>query len=226
LRWNHPIRGIVSPGLFIPIAEQIGVISNIGKFVLEEATRQCVTWPAGTSVAVNVSSLQFRRSDVHSVVTAALAKSGLHPSRLEIEVTESAMLENLEETKATLQRLSELGVRISLDDFGTGFSSLSNLHTLPLDKIKIDRSFIENIETDERSMILLSGVTHMASKLGLSIVIEGVETNEQLEALRRAVHLDEIQGYLFGRAMPPADIALLLEKASGVAPSAERKIAG
>ena len=226
LRWNHPIRGIVSPGLFIPIAEQIGTISSIGKHVLEEATRQCATWPNGTSVAVNVSSLQFRRSDVHSVVTAALAKSRLHPSRLEIEVTESAMLENLEETKATLQRLSALGVRISLDDFGTGFSSLSNLHALPLDKIKIDRSFIENIETDERSMILLSGVTHMAAKLGLSIVIEGVETNEQLEALRQAVHLDEIQGYLFGRAMPAADIALLLEKAHGSPAPAERKIAG
>ncbi len=226
LRWNHPKRGIISPSLFIPIAEQIGAISSIGRYVLEEATRQCATWPRGTSVAVNVSSLQFQRSDVNSVVAAALAKSGLHPSRLEIEVTESAMLENMAETKATLLRLSKTGVRISLDDFGTGFSSLANLHALPLDKIKIDRTFIENIETDSRSMILLQGVTHMAAKLGLSIVIEGVETTEQLDMLREAVHLDEIQGYLFGRAMPGQDIAILLEKAAGAATPREQKAAG
>jgi diguanylate cyclase (GGDEF)-like protein len=210
LRWNHPERGTVPPGVFIPIAEQMGIIPQIGKFVMEEATRLCATWPDGVSVAVNVSSLQFRHSDVAQLVGNALVRSGLAASRLEIEVTESAMLENVEDTTRTLRQLSQTGVRISLDDFGTGFSSLSYLHTLPLDKLKIDRSFIENIEKDERSLLLLSGVTHLARELGLSIVIEGVETTEQLDMLRRHVHLNEVQGFLFGRAMPAADIGSLL----------------
>jgi EAL domain-containing protein (putative c-di-GMP-specific phosphodiesterase class I) len=196
--------------VFIPIAEQMGIIPQIGKFVMEEATRLCATWPDGVSVAVNVSSLQFRHSDVAQLVGNVLVRSGLAASRLEIEVTESAMLENVEDTTLTLRQLSQTGVRISLDDFGTGFSSLSYLHTLPLDKLKIDRSFIENIEKDERSLLLLSGVTHLARELGLSIVIEGVETTEQLDMLRRHVHLNEVQGFLFGRAMPAADIGSLL----------------
>lgn len=224
LRWNHPERGAISPGIFIPIAEQIGVISHIGGFVMEEATRLCATWPAGTSVAVNVSSLQFRHSDVAALVASALGRSGLSASRLEIEVTESAMLENIEDTTRTLRQLSATGVRISLDDFGTGFSSLSYLHTLPLDKLKIDRSFIENIENDERSLLLLTGVTHLARELGLSIVIEGVETAEQLEMLRRHVHLNEVQGFLFGRAMPAADISTLLWAMHG-SPDNERQLA-
>ncbi|MCB1512873.1 MAG: EAL domain-containing protein, partial [Hyphomicrobiaceae bacterium] len=172
--------------------------------------RQCMQWPQNISVAVNVSSLQFQQSDVCSVVGAALAKSGLSASRLEVEVTESAMLENVEETTATLKRLAATGVRISLDDFGTGFSSLSYLHTLPLDKVKIDRSFIENVDTDERSLVLLSGVTHLAHELGLSITIEGVETAEQMEILCSKVHVNEMQGYLFGRAIPAGDVAELL----------------
>jgi predicted signal transduction protein with EAL and GGDEF domain len=210
VRWNHPERGMIPPSVFIPVAEEIGFISQIGKFVLETATRQCIQWPKNISVAVNVSSLQFQQSDVCSVIGAALAKSGLSASRLEVEVTESAMLENVEETTATLKRLAATGVRISLDDFGTGFSSLSYLHTLPLDKVKIDRSFIENVQTDERSLVLLSGVTHLAHELGLSITIEGVETAEQMEILCSKVHVNEMQGYLFGRAIPANDVAELL----------------
>ncbi|MFZ1815119.1 MAG: EAL domain-containing protein [Rhizobiaceae bacterium] len=210
LRWNHPERGMVSPAVFIPVAEEIGIITKIGKFVLDEATKQCCEWPNDISVAVNVSSLQFQQSDVCAVVKSALANSGLDPSRLEIEVTESAMLENVSETTATLNRLSAIGVNISLDDFGTGFSSLSYLHALPLNKVKIDRSFIENVLEDDRSIVLLSGVTHLAHELGLKITIEGVETTEQLDLLSRKVKVDQVQGYLFGRAMPPADIAELL----------------
>ncbi len=210
LRWHHPERGAISPAVFVPIAEEIGIISQIGKHVLEQATRDCATWPGQVSVAVNVSSLQFQQSDVCAVVSAALARSGLDPRRLEIEVTESAMLGNVGETTAVLSRLAKLGVRISLDDFGTGFSSLSYLHALPLDKVKIDRSFIENIHDDERSLLLLSGVTHLAKELGLSITIEGVETTEQVQILTEKVQVDEMQGYLFGRAMPEADIVTLL----------------
>lgn len=210
LRWHHPERGAISPAVFIPIAEEIGIISQIGKFVLEQATKACATWPGNVSVAVNVSSLQFQQSDVCAVVSHALSKSGLDPHRLEIEVTELAMLGNVGETTAVLSKLAKLGVRISLDDFGTGFSSLSYLHALPLDKVKIDRSFIESIHEDERSLVLLSGVTHLARELGLSVTIEGVETTEQMQILTEKVHVDEMQGYLFGRAMPADDIMTLL----------------
>lgn len=207
VRWQHPERGMIPPSVFIPIAEEIGVISHIGKFVLEEAATQCLKWPSDVNVAVNVSSLQFQQSDVFAVVKCALAKSGLNPSRLEVEVTESAMLESVAETTAVLTRLSSVGVKISLDDFGTGFSSLSYLHALPLDKVKIDRSFIENIQTDDRSLVLLSGVTHLAKELGLNVTIEGVETERQRDALIENVHVDQMQGFLFGRAMPAEDIA-------------------
>ncbi len=210
LRWNHPERGSISPAIFIPVAEEIGMISQIGKYVLEQATSACMNWPENVSVAVNVSSLQFQQSDVCAVVKSALGKSGLDPRRLEVEVTESAMLGNVQETTAILTRLAKSGVRISLDDFGTGFSSLSYLHQLPLDKVKIDRSFIEKIDSDERSLVLLSGVTHLANELGLSITIEGVETAEQMHILCEKVHVDEMQGYLFGRAMPASDILELL----------------
>ena len=224
LRWNHPSRGMVSPSLFISVAEEIGMISEIGKFVLEQATLECTRWPEDVAVAVNVSSLQFQQSDVCAVVSAALANSGLSPKRLEVEVTESAMLENINETKATLNRLSKTGVKISLDDFGTGFSSLSYLHTLPLNKVKIDRSFIEDIEVDDKSIVLLSGVTHLARELGLSITIEGVESREQLDILCDKVTVDQIQGYLFGKAVPgPAIFEQLQQQAART--SRQKKVA-
>jgi len=215
LRWRHPDRGQISPAVFIPIAEEIGIISIIGRFVLEEAVRQCLEWPGNVSVAVNVSSLQFQQSDVYAVVSSVLAKSGLPPHRLEIEVTESAMLADVTETTEVLSKLAKLGVRISLDDFGTGFSSLSYLHALPLHKVKIDRSFIENIKDGDRSLVLLTGVTHLAKELGLEIVIEGIESAEQMELLCSKVHVDEMQGYLFGRAMPADDVKTLLTSQSG-----------
>ncbi len=211
LRWKHPERGNIPPNVFIPIAEEIGMIAQIGKFVMEEAALRCVDWPEHVGVAVNVSSLQFQQSDVCAVVSGALAKSGLDPKRLEVEVTESAMLKNIDETTTVLAKLAEAGVRISLDDFGTGFSSLSYLHALPLDKVKIDRSFIEDIHTDERSLVLLSGVTHLAKELGLQITIEGIETEEQRDILMSMVKVDEMQGFLFGKAMPADSVTELLE---------------
>lgn len=218
LRWTHPERGQIPPSVFIPIAEEIGLISALGKFVVEEATAACRNWPGDVAVAVNVSSLQFQQSDIVAVVRGALSRSGLEPKRLQIEVTESAMLDDIEKTRAVLTKLGTLGVRISLDDFGTGFSSLSYLHVLPLDKVKIDRSFIENIHDDPRSMTLLSGVCQLAAELGLAVVVEGVETDEQMRLLIEKVHVDEMQGYLFGKAMAAADIARLLDAHWGEEP--------
>ncbi|MCB1440055.1 MAG: EAL domain-containing protein [Nitratireductor sp.] len=215
VRWHHPERGMISPALFIPMAEEIGIISKIGKFVLETAARECLQWPADVRVAVNVSSLQFRQSDVVEDVSKALSMSGLPANRLEIEVTESAMVEDLAETSRVLRTLSQSGVRISLDDFGTGFSSLSYLHQLPLDKVKIDRSFVESIRKDERSLILLSGVTRMAADLGLLVIVEGVEEVEQLNILKEKVHLDQVQGYLFGKPMPSQDIRAFIAENIG-----------
>lgn len=206
VRWHHPTLGPIPPSTFIPMAEEIGIISKIGKFVLEQATRECVSWPKNIKVAVNVSSLQFQQSDVCSVIESALLASGLEASRLEIEVTESAVLDDMQETSKILRTLAQSGVRISLDDFGTGFSSLSYLHQLPLDKVKIDRSFLESIRNDKRALILLSGVTRMAADLGLQVIVEGVEESEQLDILKSKVHLDQAQGYLFGKAMPSAEI--------------------
>lgn len=209
-RWHHPERGMIPPSTFIPIAEDMGIISKIGEFVLEEATRQCKSWPGEVKVAVNVSSLQFQQSDVCAVIEEALSASGLPANRLEVEVTESAAVNDLEETSRVLRTLAQGGVGISLDDFGTGFSSLSYLHLLPLNKVKIDRSFLETIRDDERSLILLSGVTRMAAALGLTVIVEGIEEEEQLNILKKNIHLDQVQGYLFGKAMPPAEIRRFL----------------
>ncbi len=210
LRWNHTERGFIPPSVFIPIAEETGLISQIGEFVLDEASRECLKWPGDVRVAVNVSSIQFQQTDVADVVANSLARTGLDPHRLEIEVTESSMLDSIEGTTHTLNQLSDIGVRISLDDFGTGFSSLSYLHSLPLDKVKIDRSFIENIIGDEKSITLLEGVAQLSGSLGLTVVVEGVETQEQLDLLRNRVPVDEVQGWLFGRAVPAADVRELL----------------
>jgi diguanylate cyclase (GGDEF)-like protein len=222
LRWHHPERGPISPAVFVPIAEEMGIITDLGKFVFEQAMKACMTWPSDVAVAVNVSSLQFQQSDVCAVVSAALSKSGLDPKRLEVEVTESVMLRNVDETTAVLKRLAATGVRISLDDFGTGFSSLSYLHALPLDKVKIDRSFIANIHDDNRSLVLLSGVTHLAKELGLIVTIEGVETTEQMHILCDKIHVDQMQGYLFGRAMPAREISELLWATRGQAAIARK----
>ncbi|MBL4598480.1 MAG: EAL domain-containing protein [Rhizobiaceae bacterium] len=210
LRWEHPTKGMISPVVFIPIAEEIGIISQLGAFVLKKATKACMTWPKDVRVAVNISSLQFQQSDVHAVVKEALEESGLDPSRLDAEVTESAMLDDIQQTSKTLERLKKLGVKISLDDFGTGFSSLSYLHTLPLDKVKIDRSFISGIVDNERSLTLLSGITELTNNLGLKIVVEGIETEEQSSLLCNNVRVDEMQGFLFSRPLPTKDIYALL----------------
>lgn len=216
LRWHHPTKGSIPPSIFIPIAEEIGMIGKIGKFVMEEATKECMLWPNQVRVAVNVSSLQFQQTDVCAVVNQALIKSGLVPSRLEVEVTETAMIDDLVETSRVLRTLSQSGVKVSLDDFGTGFSSLSYLHQLPLDKVKIDKSFVDSIRHDRRSLTLLIGVSKIASDLGLQIIVEGVEEVEQLEILKKGVHLDQVQGYLFSKPMPAVNIREYIAKNVGV----------
>ncbi|MBX3530012.1 MAG: EAL domain-containing protein [Rhizobiaceae bacterium] len=205
-RWDHPELGAISPGIFIPLAEEIGIIADISTFVLEQACAECVKWPESVSVSVNLSAKDFHSRDVVEKVRAALDQAGLAPHRLEIEVTETALLDDKSSTRAFLEELKSLGVRIALDDFGTGYSSLSYLHTLPLDKVKIDRSFVIDITQNERSLILLTKVCELSRGLGMLVTIEGVETFEQLKLLAGAVDPDLVQGFLFGAALTSTGI--------------------
>ncbi|MEM7302095.1 MAG: EAL domain-containing protein [Pseudomonadota bacterium] len=211
VRWPHPELGPVSPGEFIPIAEEMGLINELGDFVLLQACREACAWPSDTRVAVNLSAHQFRRGDVVNSVENALDLSGLQPHRLELEITESAIVEDLEDAKTILNRLRDLGVYISLDDFGTGYSSLSYLHSLPLHKVKVDRSFIMDIETNEQSLLLLQNVARLSTDLGLSIVVEGVETEGQLEIIAREVPQCQVQGFVFSGALPGKDVQTMLD---------------
>jgi diguanylate cyclase (GGDEF)-like protein len=210
LRWSHPQRGMVSPADFVPVAEEMGIIVEIGNLVLQKACAECMRWPDDVHVAVNISSTQFSRSDVTKVVRHALAASGLPARRLEIEITETTLLQNTHSTRLALDTLREMGVRISLDDFGTGYSSLSYLHNFPLDKVKIDRSFLKGIGSSERSLTLLHGVARLSSQLGMTVVMEGVETEEQLQLIAARPGVDQVQGYLYSPAVPAREVSRLL----------------
>jgi diguanylate cyclase (GGDEF)-like protein len=209
LRWNHPVRGTVSPVDIIPVAEDMGLIVDLGRWILRKACMECMKWPEGVSVAVNFSPQQFHQRDVLSEVRYALEVSGLPANRLEIEITESSLLRNTQLTHDVLSQLSAIGVRISLDDFGTGYSSLSYLHNFPLQKVKIDRSFLEGIDSD-RPLTLLRGVARLSADLGMSVVVEGIETNEQLELISADGTVTEAQGYLFSRPVPAVRVRQLL----------------
>jgi diguanylate cyclase (GGDEF)-like protein len=217
LRWNHPVRGTVSPVDIIPVAEDMGLIVDLGRWILRKACMECMKWPDGVSVAVNFSPQQFHQRDVLSEVRYALEVSGLPATRLEIEITESSLLRNTQLTHDVLSQLREIGVRISLDDFGTGYSSLSYLHNFPLQKVKIDRSFLEGIDTD-RPLTLLRGVARLSADLGMSVVVEGIETNEQLELINAAGTVTEAQGYLFSRPVPALRVRQLLNASHGRRP--------
>jgi diguanylate cyclase (GGDEF)-like protein len=205
-RWDHPDLGPVSPAIFIPLAEEMGIISDISTFVLHAACAECAKWPEHTSVSVNLSAKDFRNRDVIQKVRDALASSGLAAGRLEIEVTETALLDDKSLTRQYIEELKHLGVRIALDDFGTGYSSLSYLHKLPLDKIKIDRSFMMDVTQNHRSLELLKGIVNLSRPLGLSVTVEGVETFEQLKILAVEVKPDLVQGFLFGSALSASGI--------------------
>jgi predicted signal transduction protein with EAL and GGDEF domain len=210
LRWPHPVRGMISPAEFIPVAEETGLIVEIGNRVLRDACLECAKWPHGVSVAVNMSPIQFRRGNVAETIREALAASGLPASRLEIEITESVFLDDTELTRRWLEELQNIGVRISLDDFGTGYSSLSYLHSYPLNKVKIDRSFLEGVATSSRPLNLLYAVARLSAELGMSVAAEGIETQEQLALLAREPAVEEVQGFLIGAAMPSAEIRKML----------------
>jgi diguanylate cyclase (GGDEF)-like protein len=206
IRWRHPKRGLVPPSEFIPVAEDMGLIVEIGEWVLGQACRDCLTWPSDVGVAVNLSPIQFRRGDIADVVAKALKESGLAPERLEVEITESLLLNDVEAGRAALQRLSALGIRISLDDFGTGYSGLSYLHKFPLHKVKIDRSFLGGLRAGDRSLTLLKGVAKLSAALGLTVVVEGIETEEQLAIVAAEDSIHEAQGYLFSMPIPGRNI--------------------
>ncbi len=206
LRWRHPERGMISPGEFIPVAEEMGLIVEIGSWVLREACLECARWPEDVRLAVNLSSIQFRRTSVDDVVRDALTFSGLSPDRLELEITETVLLQDTSSILATLRRLRDMGVRIALDDFGTGYSSLSYLHAFPLNKVKIDRSFLMGIESDSRVGTLVRGIARLSAELGMSVVMEGVETQQQLKLISAEKNISHVQGYLFAAPMTAAKI--------------------
>jgi diguanylate cyclase (GGDEF)-like protein len=210
LRWPHPVRGMISPAEFIPVAEETGLIVEIGNRVLRQACLECAKWPGDVSVAVNMSPIQFRRGNVAKGIREALDLSGLPAQRLEIEITESVFLDDTEMTRRWLDELQRMGVRISLDDFGTGYSSLSYLHSYPLNKVKIDRSFLQGVDTSDRPLNLLYGVARLSAELGMTVAAEGIETPEQLTLLAREPAIEEVQGFLIGVPMPKADIRKVL----------------
>ena len=211
LRWPHPLRGMISPAEFIPVAEEMGLIVDLGKWVLHEACKTCSTWPAHVRVAVNLSASQFRRGNVTQTIKQALAETGLDPNRLEIEITESVLFQDTRATRMALHQIRDLGVRISLDDFGTGYSSLSYLQSLPLNKVKIDRSFLEGLESGDRALVLLRGIAKLSADLGLSVTVEGIETAEQLALIAADESVTEAQGWLFAPALPAKEVQLLLD---------------
>jgi diguanylate cyclase (GGDEF)-like protein/PAS domain S-box-containing protein len=214
LRWRHPTRGLVSPADIIPVAEEIGLIIDLGRWILRKACMECMTWPEQVRVAVNLSPLQFHQRNVLDDIRYALSVSGLPAKRLEIEITESSLMRNTQWTRDALEQLRKEGVSISLDDFGTGYSSLSYLHSFPLHKVKIDRSFLEGIRED-KPLTLLRGVARLSADIGMQVVVEGIETNEQLEIVAADGTVTEAQGYLFGRPVAASQIRQLLAASHG-----------
>jgi diguanylate cyclase (GGDEF)-like protein/PAS domain S-box-containing protein len=212
-RWQHPSRGNVPPGTFIPLAEESGLIIPLGERVLREACREAASWPKPLQIAVNFSPVQFRHSDIVSLVHSVLLETGLPASRLEIEITESVLIDDFSRAVSILRRLKSLGVRIAMDDFGTGYSSLSYLQSFPFDKIKIDRSFIFNLEPELQSASIVRTIIGLARGLGVPVLAEGVETKQQLAFLSREA-CDEVQGYLVGRPCPIANYAEWIGRAA------------
>jgi diguanylate cyclase (GGDEF)-like protein/PAS domain S-box-containing protein len=209
VRWPHPERGMISPAEFIPVAEETGMISQLGLFVLRRACADAMQWPDDVKVAVNLSPIQFKNGLLLQAVRDALADTGLSPKRLELEITETLLLDKSELVTATLHALRALGVHISMDDFGTGYSSLSYLRSFPFDKIKIDRSFIHDIGANADSQAIVRAIVSLGASLGIKITAEGVETESDLAYLK-AEGCTEGQGFLFSKALPQREILLLL----------------
>jgi diguanylate cyclase (GGDEF)-like protein len=220
LRWRHPVRGMVPPAKFIPVMEEIGLIEAVGLWVLGQATREANTWPAPLKVAVNLSPLQFRSVDIAGSVLQVLRQSGLAPQRLELEITESALLQADESVAAALRAFRLTGIRTSLDDFGTQYSSLSYLRSFPFDKIKIDQSFVREMGTRSDCLAIVNSVAHLANQLGMATTAEGVETAAQLRHVREA-GCTEAQGYFFGQPESGTELRRWFEEPSRAAPFLE-----
>jgi len=220
MRWRHPERGMILPGEFIPVAEKSGLIIPLGEWAIRQACTQASAWPDHIKVAVNLSPLQFKGRGLLKVVASALAASGLPASRLELEITETVLLGHTEANVGTLHKLRDLGVRIELDDFGTRYSSLSYLQKFPFDKIKIDQCFIKKLTFEDNSLKIVRAAVMLARSLGLKTTAEGVETKEQLDAVRFE-GCDEAQGYFFGRPQPARDIEHLFLPSSNARPSSK-----
>jgi diguanylate cyclase (GGDEF)-like protein/PAS domain S-box-containing protein len=225
VRWKNPARGEISPGVFIPIAEEVGAILPIGDWVLTEACREAATWKTPLKVAVNVSAVQLHNPSFAQQLHQTLIETGLPAKRLEIEITETALVRDLNRTLATLRQVKALGVEIAMDDFGTGYSSLSNLRAFPFDRIKIDRSFIKSVNSNQQAATIVRAVLGLGKGLGLPVIAEGVETNEELRFLQEE-SCDEVQGYLLGRPAAIGSFRQYTHSDSGL-PQAEpgRKVA-
>lgn len=213
IRWRHPERGLIMPDDFIPMAEECGLIVSIGEWVIREACRQCKQWQRDglqpLRVAVNVTASQFRHGNLLSVIRHAVEEVGLDPRYLELEITESAVMTNPEESTAILEQLSRMGVLVSVDDFGTGYSSMSYLRRFPIDKLKIDRGFVKDLMTRADDVSIVRAIISLAHSLRLKVVAEGVETSEQLDALK-SMGCDQYQGFHFSAALPAAAFGELM----------------
>jgi EAL domain-containing protein (putative c-di-GMP-specific phosphodiesterase class I) len=219
IRWDHPTRGTVSPLEFIPVAEENGLIVPIGQWVLRSACVEAARWQRqglDLRVAVNLSPLQFKDPELLASVRRALEQTGLPPQRLELEITEGALMTESSQTLATLNALRDLGVSVSLDDFGTGYSSMSYLKRLPLSTLKIDRSFVEGLPHQEESMAIVRAILSLAKSLGFSVTAEGVETPEQARSLKH-MSCDMVQGFLFSKPVTADDIVELMADPAALA---------
>jgi diguanylate cyclase (GGDEF)-like protein len=221
VRWRHPHRGLISPADFIPLAESTGLIVPLGEWILRKACSDAAGWSRPVRVAVNLSPVQFKHRSLVSAVMEAVTAAGLQPDRLELEITESVLLQDSDATLATLHTLRGFGVRISMDDFGTGYSSLSYLRSFPFDKIKIDQSFVRELSTHGDCIAIIRAVTGLGISLGITTTAEGVETQEQLELLR-SEHCGEVQGYLFSKPRPASEVEAML---SQLGPTEQRAVA-
>jgi EAL domain-containing protein (putative c-di-GMP-specific phosphodiesterase class I) len=201
LRWHHPVRGLVPPPTFIPLAEDSGLIISIGEWVLRSACREAASWKSKMQLAVNLSPAQFSHGNLPGLVHSILLETGLSPSRLELEITEGVLINDFGRAQAILRQLKSLGVKIALDDFGTGYSSLSYLQSFPFDKVKIDRSFISDLETNKNNAAIVRAAITLTRSFKLPVLAEGVETDGQRLFLREE-GCDQIQGYLIGRPLP------------------------
>ncbi|GAB5486500.1 MAG: hypothetical protein Pars2KO_00700 [Parasphingorhabdus sp.] len=213
LRWNNPLSGLIPPNEFIPALEETGLIIQVGEWVLREACRVAATWPEDVGLSVNVSPIQLQESNLQHIIVQSLARHNLAANRLELEVTENVLMDNVETAQLKLNSLRSLGVRLALDDFGSGFSSLSYLHSFSFDSVKIDRSFVADLSENKDSQAIVHSITRLAKALEFETIAEGVENPAQLEFLRQQ-GCNKVQGYLFSKPVPENEVAQLLQNLS------------